>query len=467
MNAATKSTALRERGDGVGAASVEQLAARLQGQLLFPDSSGYDRARRVFNAMIDRRPAMIVRCASPEDAVEGVSFARAHGLPMSVKGGGHGVAGNAVCDRGLTLDLSPMKAVRVDPVKRTATVQAGATLADLDRATQRFGLATPTGVVSVTGLAGLALGGGLGWLNGKHGLTCDNLLAAEVVTATGAMVVADVDESPELLWGLRGGGGNFGVATSFKLQLHPVDSVLAGHVTFPARKAQAALRYYHEFASGCPDELTTMASVAQRADCDVVVSIAVCYAGPIGRGEKLLAPLRSLGPETDAIGPMPYRALQQASDEGFPPGQQHYWKAVSLTGLGDQLIDIMIESVARMPSPTSGLGLQHLHGAASSVDPGATAFPHRESHYDCLILSQWPDPAEAARNIAWTRELFEAIRRHAAAGVYINNLGEDEAARVKQAYGLNYDRLVMLKRECDPTNFFSQNHNIDPAVRPD
>jgi len=440
-----------------------RLAARLDGRLLMARDDGYDAARRVFNAMIDRHPALVVRCASAQDVVAGVRFARTHTLPLAVKGGGHGVAGNAVCDGGLLLDLSGMKEVSVDATRRVATVQPGLTLGELDLATEPFGLATPTGVVSVTGLSGLALGGGLGWLNGEHGLTCDNLLAAEVVTADGERITTSPGQHRDLFWGLRGGGGNFGVVISLALKLHPVGQVLAGGVTYPARKARAALRLYHEFASACPDPLSANASLFQTPDGDVAVSIGVCYAGPVENGDWLLRPLRRLGPEVDAIEPMSYRALQQAKDAGFPSGQQHYWKAGYLTALDDELIETMLDFVARMPSPASGVGLQQLHGAAGRVDATATAFPHRGDRYDCLILSQWPDPADAPQNIAWTRAMHAAITPFLADGVYVNNLGDPGEQGVNAAYGGNYARLAALKAEYDPTNLFRHNQNIAPA----
>jgi len=443
-------------------AAASMLAANLKGHVLLPGEAEYDRARRVFNAMIDRRPAVIVRCGAAEDVAEGVRFAREHGLPVTVKGGGHGVAGRAVCDGGLMLDLSAMKRVVVNPLERTVTVDPGVKLGDLDRETEPFGLATPTGVVSVTGLAGLALGGGLGWLNGKHGLTCDNLVAAEVVTATGDRIVANGEENPDLLWGLRGGGGNFGVVTSFTFRLHPVRRVLAGVVTYPARRARSALRFYREFAGACPDELSTALSLSRPEGGDLAVSIVVCYAGPFEPARRLPGPLRSLSSEPDAITPMPYRTLQSAADDGYPPGQQHYWKSGYLTDINDELIDVLIEFVSRMPSPASGVGLQQLHGAAARVDPSATAFPHRGDRYDCLILSQWPDPADSERNAAWTGELFDALGPFLATGVYVNNLGDEGDDRVKQAYGPNYDRLAALKTAYDPTNLFRHNQNISP-----
>jgi FAD/FMN-containing dehydrogenase len=446
-------------------AAVRALASRVSGPILLPGDSRYERSRRVFNAMIDRRPAMIIRCAGPGDVMQGVAFAREHGLRLSVKGGGHNVAGSAVCAGGVTLDLSHMRAASVDPVRRVATVQPGLTLADLDRETQVHGLAAPTGIVSMTGIAGLALGGGLGWLAGKHGLTADNLLAADVVDATGEVIHAGADHDPELLWGLRGGGGNLGVVTSFTFALYPVQRVLAGSMTYPARKARAALRLYHEFASGAPDELSANASLFRTPDGDVACSIAVCHAGPRASADALLAPLRGLGPELDGIREMSYRELQRMSDHGFPAGQQHYWKSGYLTDLGAELIDVMLDFVARMPSRTSGVGLQQLHGAAARVDSEATAFPHRGSRYDCLILSQWPDPGESPRNIAWTRELFGAMAPFAAGGVYVNNLGDEGELRVRQAYGANYERLVDLKARYDPTNLFRHNQNVEPAPR--
>ena len=446
-----------------GTPAARSLTGRLNGRVLLPGIAGYDRARRVFNAMIDRRPAVIIRCGNAEDVVEGVGFACTYGLPLTVKGGGHGVAGRAVCDGGVMLDLSEMKRVVVNPVEQTATVGPGVTLGDLDRETEPFGLATPTGVVSMTGLAGLALGGGLGWLNGKHGLTCDNLVAAEIVAATGDRVVASADENPDLLWGLRGGGGNFGVVTSFTFRLHPVQRVLAGAVTFPARNARSALRLYHEFAGGCPDELSTALSLSRPGGDELVVRIVVCYAGPFERAHRLPEPLRSLDPDPDAITSMPYRTLQSAADEGYPSGQQHYWKSGYLTEIDDELIEVLIDFVNRMPSPASGVGLQQLHGAAARVDPSATAFPHRGDRYDCLILSQWPDPADSERNVAWTSELFDALRPFLATGVYVNNLGDEGDDRIRQAYGPNYDRLVALKTTYDATNLFRHNQNIMPS----
>jgi hypothetical protein len=444
--------------------SVDALAESVRGQVLRPHHAGYEAARRVFNGMIDRRPALIVSCAVADDVVDGVDFARAHGLPLSVRGGGHGVAGNAVCDGGVMLDLSRMKDIRVNPAGRVAVAQPGLTLGEFDRATQAHGLATTLGVVSLTGIAGLTLGGGIGWLNGKHGLACDNLLAADVVTADGRRLTANGEVNQDLLWGLRGGGGNLGVVTSFTYRLHPVGTVLAGGVTFPAERAREALRFYHEFADACPDQLTTAASLVRDGDGHPVVSVAVCYCGSLREGEQVLRPLRSFGPPTgDTIQPMDYCTLQSGADAGYPTGRQHYWKAGFLREVSTDAIEVLLDSVARMPSPFSGVGLQQMGGVASRVAPGATAFAHRARHYDLNILSQWTDPADTARNVAWTRELFVAMEPFLERAVYANNLGDEGDDRIRAAYGANYDRLAALKAEYDPTNLFRFNQNVKPV----
>jgi hypothetical protein len=445
--------------------AVREFAAGLRGEIVRPEEDGYDAARAVFNGMIDKRPALIVRCAGTSDVIRGVDFAHAHDLLLAVRSGGHNVAGKAVCDGSLMLDLSPMKGMRVDPARRRARAQSGLTLGEFDHETQAFGLATPLGVVSMTGIAGLTLGGGLGWLNGNHGLACDNLLSADVVSADGRLLTASEEENEDLFWGIRGGGGNFGVVTSFEYRLHPVGPVLAGGLRYPAAKARDVLRFYHEFASGCPDELSTSASLGRAPDGSLVAGITVCYCGAIEEGERVLRPLRAFGsPLEDGIRPMAYTALQSAPDEGFPPGQQHYWKSSNLEHLSDEAIEVMVWLVKEMPSPSSGVGLQQMHGAASRVDPAATAFPHRDEHYDLLILSQWANPADSEENVRWTRELFEAMQPFVGKGVYVNNLGEEEGDRVKEAYGEHYERLVALKDRYDPTNLFRLNQNVKPTA---
>jgi FAD/FMN-containing dehydrogenase len=448
-------------------ATIREFQARLRGELLRPGDAGYDAARMVFNGMIDRRPALIARCAGASDVVQGVRFAREHGLPLSVRGGGHSVAGTAVCEGGLMLDLSGMKGVRVDPARRIAHAQPGLTLGEFDHETQAFGLATTTGVVSMTGLAGLTLGGGVGWLNGKHGLACDNLLSADVVTADGRLLTASAAENEDLFWAIRGGSGNFGVVTSFTYQLHPVGPVLAGGVSYPFAKARETLRFYHAFASACPDELTTIGSLWTGPDGSPGVSVGLCYSGDLDAGERAVRPLREFGPPLeDGIQPMSYRALQSGSDAGFPSGRQHYWKSAWLTDLNDGAIEVMLRFLADKPSAATGIALQQMHGAAARVDPAATAFPHRGGNrYDFLILSQWDDPADSEENVRWTRAFFEAMEPFLERGVYVNDLGEEGEDRVRAAYGANYDRLAALKVEYDPTNVFRVNQNIKPKDR--
>lgn len=440
--------------------AVRSLREAVRGEILLPGDRAYDRTRAVFNGMIDRRPRMIIRCAGASDVVRGVEFARTNGLVLSVRSGGHGVAGSAVCDDGVMLDLSPMKGIRVDPIRRTADAQAGLTLAEFDHETQAFGLATTMGVVSMTGIAGLTLGGGLGWLNGRYGLACDNVLAAEVVTAAGDVLTASADQHPDLFWGLRGGGGNFGVVTSFRYRLHPVRTVIAGGVVYDGARTRQALRWYREFASQCPSELTTAASLFRGPDDRPTVAVGACYCGTAETADAVLEPLRQIAtPVQDDIRPMDYQAVQLRSDGGFPPRQQHYWKSSFLKNLSDDAIDVMIDFVEQMPSSNSGVGLQHLHGAAARVPREATAFPHRDVHHDFLILSQWPDPVDSARNVDWTRRFFKEMTPFLESAVYVNNLGDGEN-RAREAYGANYDRLVDVKTTYDPSNVFRLNQNI-------
>jgi FAD/FMN-containing dehydrogenase len=442
--------------------AVGQLEQQLDGRLLAPGAPGYDAARRVFNAMIDRHPALIACCRTAEDVVRGVTFARDHELPLAVKAGGHGVAGKAVCDEGLVLDLSPMRAVAVDRAEELAVAQPGLTLGELDAATQVYGLATPTGVMSGTGLSGLALGGGLGWLSGRHGLTCDNLIAAEMVTADGERLMARAESHPDLFWALRGGGGNFGVVTAFTLRLHRVQSVRAGAFIYGARRARDALRLYRYLATECADHQTVNASLSVSDEGTLQASIAVCQLGDSALPAAWVRSLRRLGPRAQSIEAMPYLAWQRVPDPGFPAGQQHYWRSGHVTAIADELIEVLVELAPEMPSPQSGVGLQQLHGAAGRVQPGATAYAHRGDRFDLLILSQWPDPRDSERNIAWTRELFEAIEPWLEPSVYVNNLGEEGEERVRQAYGPNYARLVDVKTMYDPTNLFAQNQNVRP-----
>ena len=447
-------------------AALEAFKTSLRGELLRPGDPGYDDARKVWNGMIDKRPALIARCTGVADIIDAVNFARTNELLVSVRGGGHNITGNAVCDGGLMIDLSRMKSVRVDPVKRTARAEAGLTWGEYNRETQAFGLASTGGVVSTTGIAGLTLGGGLGWLMGKHGLSCDNLLSADIVTADGQFLTASAREHPDLFWGLRGGGGNFGVVTSFEYQLHPVDSVLAGMVLHPMAKAKDVLRFYREYARSAPDALTAFAALMTSPEGAPVVAIVVGYIGPIAEGERLVAPVRKFGsPIADTIGPMSYVQLNTMFDAAFPyGGVQRYWKSSFLKHLGDDVLDILVTRAATMPSPMSMVGFFHVHGAASRVHANETAFGLRDDQWDYDIISQWLNPEESAHHIQWTREFWTAVEPFATGEVYVNHLDAEEATRIRAAYSDNYERLVALKNKYDPTNLFRLNQNIKPTV---
>ncbi|MEV6877843.1 FAD-binding oxidoreductase [Amycolatopsis sp. NPDC051128] len=432
---------------------------------LRPGDPGYDDARAVFNAMIDRRPLAILRCRDAHDVAAGIRHARTHDLPLAVRSGGHGVAGNAVCDGGIVLDLSGMKTVTVDPGQRIARAGAGLLLGDLDAATQRHGLATPLGVMSGTGIAGLTLGGGLGWLNGPHGLACDNLVGAEVVTADGDILDVGPDAHADLLWGLRGGGGNFGVVTSFRYRLHPVAQVLAGALTYPWPVARDVLHEHHRFMAAAPDELTSSVSLGVDSDGRPGITVVLCWSGDPDEGERALRPLRAFGsPREDSIAPVAYLDWQRLPDAGFPRGRQHYWKSGYLRHLTDAAVDALLAVVPTIPTPETGIGLQGLRGAAARVPADATAFPHRAQQYDLLILAQWADPARTDELVSWARRAFDAVAPHLEDAVYVNNLGNEGPERVKSAYGPNHDRLAALKRAYDPANVFRLNHNVAPLL---
>jgi FAD/FMN-containing dehydrogenase len=459
----------------LGDAVVQALDGAFAGELIAPGDARYETARRVWNGMVDRRPALVARCAGEDDVVAALRFARERGLPVAVRGGGHNVAGNAVCDGGVVIDLSAQKDIHVDRARRTARARPGVLLGELDRATQAFGLATPTGNVSMTGLAGLTLGGGLGWIARKHGPACDNLVAAEVVTADGERVRAGAGENPELLWGLRGGGGNFGVVTSFEYRLHPVGpEVLAGGVVHAFADAPEVLRFFADFVATAPDELSVTASTFRAAPempvppelhGELVTVLAVCYAGDLAEGERVLRPLRRFGPPVaDLIAPMPYTALQSASDAAYPNGRQNYWKSHYIDELTDGAIARIVEHAPRMASPLSSFYLQHLGGAIGRAGADTAAFGHRDAVFDFAILTVWQDPAEDAGHITWARDFFAAMQPYAT-GVYVNNLGTEGADRVRAAYApASYERLVALKEAYDPSNVFRLNQNIPPGA---
>ena len=445
--------------------TVSDFTASLRGPLLRPGDGGYDEVRKVWNGMIDRHPALIARCAGVADVMAAVRFARDHRLLVSVRGGGHNITGNAVCEGGLMIDLSAMKSVRVDPAKRIARAEAGLTWGEYNRETQAFGLASTGGVVSTTGIAGLTLGGGLGWLMGKHGLSCDNLLSADLVTADGQFLTASADQHPDLFWGLRGGGGNFGVVTSFEYRLHPVGPLLAGMVLHPMAKAREVLCFYRDYARNCPDEALAAAALMTTPEGAPVVAIIVSYIGNISDGEAVVAPLRQFGsPLVDTIAPTSYVQLNTLFDAAVPyGGVQRYWKSSFLKELGDDLIEILIERSAKMLSPMSMVLFFHLHGAAARVDRNATAFGLRDDQWDYDVISQWTDLTESAGHVQWTREFWTAVEPFATGEVYVNHLDSEEATRIRAAYSQGYERLVALKNKYDPTNLFRLNPNIKPT----
>ena len=445
--------------------TAAELKAGLRGQLLSPGDEGYDRARKLWNGMFDRRPALIARCAGAADVIRAVSFARDNRLAVAVRGGGHSFPGHSVCDGGLVIDLSAMKGIRVDLRTRTARAQAGVKWIEFDHETQAFGLATTGGTDGDTGIAGLTLGGGLGWLSSKYGLTVDNLVSADVVTADGRLLTASATENQDLFWGLRGGSGNFGVVTSFEYQLHAVGpTILGGMVAYPLGRAKEVLRFYRQFAKAAPDDVTTYAAFVTPPGGETVSALFCCYCGPLDKGEEVIRPLRSLGsPVQDLLGPMPYVAQQRLFEGGFPAGSSYYAKAGSLAELTDEAIEVFAEYAATKPSPLSGVLVQTVCGAASRVKSDATAFPHRRLPYAPVIVSQWLDAATSEKNICWARDFWKALDPLAGGGVYVNDLSHDDADRVRTAYGANYERLAALKKAYDPDNLFRLNPNITPA----
>jgi FAD/FMN-containing dehydrogenase len=452
-------------GPDIGAAAVEQFKGGLRGKLLRPVDDAYDEARKVWNGMFDRRPALIARCAGTADVITAVNFARDQGLQVAVRGGGHSMPGHSVCDGGLVIDLSPMKGIRVDPANRAVRAQAGAKWIDFDHETQAFELATTGGTVSDTGIAGLTLGGGLGWLSSKYGLTVDNLISADVVIADGRFLRASATENPDLFWGLRGGSGNFGVVTSFEYQLHAVGPmVVGGMVAYPLGKAKEVLRFYREFTKAAPDELTTYAALLNPPGGETVVALFCCYCGRLDKGDAVVRPLKSLVPPiVDMLGSVPYVAQQRIFDAGFPAGSYYYTKADFLADFTDEAIEVVAEYAATMPSPLSGVLVQTVCGAASRVPSDAMAFAHRRFPYSPLIVSQWLDAADSEKNIGWARNFWKALHSYAGRAVYVNDLSADDENAVRMAYAANYERLAALKKKYDPENFFRLNPNIKPA----
>jgi FAD/FMN-containing dehydrogenase len=459
----------------IGNGALDALRKGLDGEVLLSGEAGYDAARGLWNAMIDRHPGAIVRCRSVADVEQAVAFAAEHKLLTAVKSGGHNIAGNAVCEGGLVLDLSAMKGVTVDPDAETARVEAGALLADVDAATQAHGLALPLGINSTTGLAGLTLGGGYGWLSRKFGLTIDSLVAVDIVTPDGQSRPANAAQNPELFWAIRGGGGNFGVVTSFDFKLHQVGpDVLSGLVVHPIAAAPDLLRDYRKLAAAMPDELTVWVVMRKAPPLPFlpeewhgreVLVFAACYAGDMAEGERALAPLRALGsPIADVIGPHPYAGWQQAFDPLLTPGARNYWKSHNFEVIEDGLVDILTEAVGRLPSDVCEIFIAQLGGATKRLDATATAFAHRSADFLMNVHTRWQDSAQDTHCIAWARELFDRTARFATGGVYVNFMPDDEAGRVKSAFGTSYDRLAKVKAEVDPANLFRMNMNIRPAA---
>jgi FAD/FMN-containing dehydrogenase len=447
--------------------AVTELTQTFAGQLLQPTDPGYEDVRKVHNGLVDKRPALIARCRGVADLVDAVNLARTLNLEVAVRGGGHNVAGRATLDGGVMLDLSLMKGLHVDPQTQTARAQGGVTWAEFNRETQVHGLATTGGIVSSTGIAGLTLGGGLGWLMGKYGLAVDNLLSVDLVTADGRVLRASEQENADLFWGVRGGGGNFGVVASFEYRLHPVGpTITGGLVAHPFTAAREVLRFYREVTAALPDELTVYAVLIHAPDGSgtKVVAIVLCHCGPLRDGEAATRPIKGFGsPVMDGIGPMTYGQLNAMLDAAYPKGARNYWKSNFLAQLSDEAIDTMIECFATCPSPLDHVALEHIHGAATRVGPSDTAFPHRAPGYDLLVLSEWLDPADTERCMAWARDTYAAMRPFLAAGRYVNYLDHDEAGDpVAAAYGPNYRRLQELKTRYDPRNLFHVNQNIRP-----
>ena len=445
--------------------NVEEFRRRLSGAIVRPGDPEYDTARAVWNGMIDRRPAIIAYCANVNDAIQSIAFARETGILASVRSGGHNIAGSSLCDGGLVIDLSRMNKVTVDPENRIARAEGGALLADLDAATQAQGLATTTGVNSDTGLIALTLGGGIGRLGRKHGLSCDNMLSAEIVRADGELLTASEKENAELFWGLRGGGGNFGIVTAITYRLHPLGpTVLAGSLVYDWKRVRDALRLYAEFSAAAPDELCTDAALVTLPDGGHGFAISAFYAGPMDEGERILRPLRDALPAVqDRIGPISYVQLQKAGDASFPRGHRFYWKAQFLRKITPAAADALIDRFPSVPSSTSFFVFQHVNGAIAKVPATATAYVNRSATYDSFPVSIWTEPSADQANIFWAREMYAALRPFAMDGVYVNNLGDEGGDRVKAAYGENYTRLAALKRKYDPDNLFRLNQNIRPV----
>ncbi len=456
--------------------ATDQLREQVRGPVIAPGDEGYDQARRVYNAMIERRPAVVVRCANAGDVIAAVHFARENQLDLAVRGGGHSVPGFGTCDGGVVVDLAGMRGVRVDPASGTARAEGGATWGDFNAATYAFGLATTGGIISTTGVGGLTLGGGIGYLARGYGLSCDNLVAADVVTADGRFLVASEDENADLFWALRGGGGNFGVVTSFEFRLHPVKDIYGGPMFYELSDAGAVLRFYREFIADAPEQLGAFPAfqiapplpfIPEDRHGDTFAAIVACWAGPLDQGAHALQPFHDVAPVVaEFVGPMPYPALNSAFDPLLPPGLQHYWKANFVAELSDEAIQAHLEHGPKVPAVSSTVHIYPIDGACHRVAPDATAFAYRDANFATVIAGMWPDPADNQANIKWVRDYYDATAPLSEAGGYVNFMAADDQDRVEANYRANYQRLVEVKRTYDPGNLFHLNQNISPSLSP-
>jgi FAD/FMN-containing dehydrogenase len=452
--------------------TIEQLREHVRGEVITPHDEGYEKARRVYNAMIDRRPRVVVRCANAGDVMAAVEFARESQLDLAMRGGGHSVPGFGTCNDGVVVDFSRMRGVRVDPKTRTARAEGGATWGDFNHATHAFGLATTGGIISTTGIAGLTLGGGIGYLTRGFGLSCDNLISADVVTADGRFLIANDRENEDLFWAIRGGGGNFSVVTSFEFRLHPVKDIYGGPMFYELKDAGTVLRFFREFIADAPEELGAFPAfqiapplpfIPEKRHGDTFFVIVACWAGPLDKGERALKPFHNVAPVVaEFVGPMPYPALNSAFDALVPPGLQHYWKANFVTELTDPAIEAHLKHGPKVPVVNSTVHIYPVNGACHRVAPDATAFAYRDTNFATVIAGMWPDPAQNEANIKWVREYYQATAPHSEEGGYINFMAGDDQDRVKANYKGNYDRLVKIKRRYDPSNLFHLNQNIKP-----
>ena len=449
----------------VGRDPIKRFQATFRGEAIQPADLGYESARRIWNASIDKRPGIIARCGGVADVIAAVNFARENELLVAVRGGGHNVGGRALCDDGIVIDLSGMKGIHVNANNHTARVQGGATLGDVDRETHVFGLAVPAGIISKTGIAGLALGGGVGWLVRKYGLTCDNVLSFDIVTADGKPRVANANENQDLFWALRGGGGNFGVVTSFEFRVHPVSTVLGGLIMYPRERAREVLRFYRDFTQSAPEELTAYAALLHTPDGVPAVAVIVCYCGDLTEGNHVLKPLRNFSsPMADTIQPMPFPQMQTLLDAAFPEGNRNYWKSTFLRELNDDAVGVLVEHANRATSPVSAVVIEYYGGAASRVGVSETAFAQRQAQFSIAFLAQWTNPGESQLHIEWARSAADSMRPFSSGAYYLNYLGEEGEDTIKAAFGPNHDRLMTVKKKYDPNNFFCLNQNIKPQV---